>query len=111
MKSGETAVEKPGVESICRVLTDSARRAVIRELAAASRPRTVDELAGRLEPLADGDRDRVHLALHHRHLPQLIDAGLIEKGPGGRVALTASGRRIDQMREQLIDVLPELEST
>lgn len=65
-----------------------------------------EEAPIRLESLAEhlvdwemrtssGDRERMHVLLHHKHLPQLVDAGLVEYDQAERmVALTAYAERL-----------------
>ena len=69
-----------------RVLVDPMRRALITRVAASDQPISRDQLVDALgkesTETADGSlsaetRDRLHLMLHHAHLPALIDAELL----------------------------------
>lgn len=84
--------EQSGVETatdvslLCRVLADKYRRAVIKSLdethTPISRKALTTYVAKDLFPDQGVDfldfRDRVHIQLHHVHLPLLTDAGIIE---------------------------------
>lgn len=77
-----------------RVLSNERRRDCLRYLRQASETATVDELSDHLRE-ADGDPERVRVALHHVHLPQLADAGLLTwDRAGGTVALESLAHRL-----------------
>lgn len=65
------------------VLADAGRRAVIDALSEDGSA-TVEDLAGRLAS-RHASETRAKLALVHRHLPKLRDAGVITYDPGARV--------------------------
>lgn len=74
------------VDGRLEVLSNCYRRFLLyylREHGTATRTELADVLAGWLASVDDGaadstDRDRTDIALHHVHLPKLLDAGLVE---------------------------------
>lgn len=71
----------PEIDTVFELLADSTRRQTCLYLMHSdANVVTVDDL---VEILADDDTDRDRLAidLHHRHLPKLADAGIIEYDP------------------------------
>jgi len=69
------------------LLTDSERSRLVRFLLERSpRAVTIEEAADALAGGADSDgRKEARIALVHRHLPKLEDAGVATLGPGGRI--------------------------
>lgn len=53
------------------------RRRALYHLRDADGAVTVDALADAVADHADADRDRVRASLYHRHLPKLVDVGLV----------------------------------
>jgi len=97
--------DKLVLDAVFECLSEQRRREVIAELrvrGSASLRELVDAVAH------TGDRpERVELELHHRHLPKLADAGLVEYDPQDRVveptdrtaAVDAAARSVEQCDE------------
>lgn len=66
-------------DAVFECLADRRRREVVAQL----RDREAASL-GELAENADGRDERLALELHHRHLPKLADAGLVEYDPDDR---------------------------
>ncbi|QLH84647.1 DUF7344 domain-containing protein [Halosimplex pelagicum] len=87
-------------DRLFRGLAARRRRAALRVLRASNAATVVDlaEAIGTREAAADAETDRdahtsaVEAALHHRHLPVLVEAGLVDRRDDGSVTLTAEGR-------------------
>lgn len=75
---GDRAATTPTIEDVFELLADEVRREVC--LYFTSTPEAVLTVEDLLSVLGDGrrDRDRLAIDLHHRHLPKLDAAGLIE---------------------------------
>jgi hypothetical protein len=73
----ESAAMTPPIDTVFELLADDDRRLICLYLMrAAGAVVTLDEIA---DALADeGERERFAIDLHHRHLPKLAAAGLIE---------------------------------
>lgn len=98
---GRTGEEK--ASRLFDALADERRRVVLDCLAGADAPMAVEDLArqvaarrrwgeepaGRSDPPADAVH-RVHVSLHHAHLPKLDDAGLVEYDPDEQVVRAAA---------------------
>jgi hypothetical protein len=68
----------PSIETVFEILRDERRRDICRFLVAGAQSVvTVEEIADELAA-DEGERRRLALNCHHRHLPKLDDAGLIE---------------------------------
>lgn len=71
---------QPAINQLFRILSSSTRREILRYLDQQHEPVSVTELA----TVVDSDHDPLHrpreqlITLHHRHLPALEAAGLIE---------------------------------
>lgn len=89
-------------ESYHRLLAADRRRDVLAVLADSDRPLTRRELARRVvartrdddaTPDDHPDRpvDEAEIALHHRHLPPLLDAGVVAKRESDRFVATEAG--------------------
>lgn len=92
------------IDDLLTRLADWRRRAVLRHLAACDDdgPVVIETVAAAVAP--DGaDEDRLRIRLHHRHLPALDDAGLVEYDPDSR---TVRYRR-DERVETLLSLLDE----
>lgn len=71
----------PSLETVFEILADRDRRAICRYLVSeASGVATVEEIADALTE-TEASSQRLALNCHHRHLPKLDDAGLIEYDP------------------------------
>jgi len=87
-------------DRLFRALAARRRRTALRVLRASTGATTaaLAESVGAREAAADAGTDRdarvaaVETALHHRHLPVLVDAGLVDRRDDGSVTLTADGR-------------------
>ncbi|MFC4248866.1 ArsR family transcriptional regulator [Natribaculum luteum] len=103
-------------ERIIRLIANTYNRAVLSILNDAARPLPVTELADRLVSHDAGvlrssdyenEFDRTLVALHHKHLPQLDDAGLITYDHEENVAVYRDYAAVDAewMEIELIDEL------
>jgi hypothetical protein len=71
----------PSLETVFEVLADEERRDICRFLVSeAPGVVTVDEIANALTE-HETERERLAIHCHHRHLPKLDEAGLIEYDP------------------------------
>ena len=101
----------PSIETVFQILRDERRCDICRFLVTdAPGVVTVDEIA---DELADDERDRRRLALncHHRHLPKLDDAGLIEYDPRSNTVRYWGQPTLEKWLEHLdhVDGRPEAE--
>lgn len=95
------------LDRVLAVLQDRRRREIIAALRESDqRTMTTDELVNRLVERETGRLDSPKLTLHHRHLPMLDDAGLVEFDPRSNT-LRYHG---DDDVEQWLDRLDEWES-
>lgn len=97
------STERP-IDDLLTSLADWRRRAVLRHLAARddAGPVVIEAVAAAVAPDA-ADEERLRVRLHHRHLPALDDAGLVEYDPASR---TVRYRR-DERVETLLALLDE----
>lgn len=86
------------VDRAYRVLASRQRRRIIRLLSDADGAVTEGALASRLGDRATGNRgraeERIRIDLHHRHLPMMEDAGVIERVDDGGIVLADHGRAL-----------------
>lgn len=66
-------------DPVFSALADGHRRAVLAILEEVDDPLTVETLAQRLAKRVEAPRETVTIALHHRHLPLLVEAGLVDR--------------------------------
>lgn len=92
-----------------RVLSDHERRQIVRILDESDGGTTVKELGTRLLDSTgeSTDGEAIAIALHHRHLPMMADAGVIEYDGGDRVSLTPYGRTLATLRRVTDDVVDD----
>lgn len=78
------------LDTVLTILADADRREIIRVLARHDRPMSTRELAEQLteRQTVEPRQARIGIALHHRHLPRLQDAGVIERDDDDRVVPT-----------------------
>jgi hypothetical protein len=74
----ERAPVTPDIDTVFEVLADDQRREICLTLMGLETD--IVEVPDLVDVLADGDtdRERLRIALHHRHLPKLADTGIIE---------------------------------
>lgn len=94
-----TSDEKPSVDELFDVLTESRRRRVLTVLAERQAPVDVDELA-RAVTRQENDADpaalsestvhEVHVTLHHVHLPKLNEVELVDYDRDDRTVETTT---------------------
>jgi len=105
------SIDAPESEAVFECLAERRRRAVVavlRDRGAASLHELADSITG------PNDRTkRVELELHHRHLPKLADAGLVEYDPDDRAIVptegTAAADIVAQTVEQCGALCPDAE--
>ena len=109
--------ESYATDAVFECLAEPARRAVI-EVLCDRTTATLDELADAVAEQGDtrgGPADRLVPDLHHRHLPKLADAGLVEyDAEGGVVEVTERTRAADvvaQSVEQCSLLSPDVDAT
>lgn len=105
------------VLDLCR---DQQRRIVLVALADEKRALTVRDLTQAIvkhdhnTPLTEISEEvvtRIHISLHHRHLPKLEAAGIIEYDPERNVVeLTDEFDRLEPVLSAIIDTDPNLDS-
>lgn len=86
-----------------RALAAERRRRALRWLAA-NDPVPLPVLAGALADSPPDDRDRVRLDLYHRHLPLLVEAGLVARSSADLLTTTDRG-------EAAVAVIEAVETT
>jgi hypothetical protein len=99
----------PSIETVFEILHDDRRREICRYLVTdAPGVVTIDEIT---DELADDEQERRRLALncHHRHLPKLDDAGLIEYDPRSNTVRYWGQPTLEKWLEHLryVDERPE----
>ena len=99
--SGSRSLVTSEVDALFEVLSDGRRRRILAYLVEndiADYDELIDSIVGRKEETADEDeRDRIVADLHHRQLPKLADADLVEYD-----------ERSETVRYRGGDVVPEL---
>ena len=92
------------------LLSSPSRRTVLRHLANCPLPVTVEELVAVLVAaeterartrIGDERRSAIGIALRHVHLPKLAEAGLVDGGGRGPVALSPLGRSLASARPRV----------
>lgn len=81
-------------EELHRVFSEPLRRATLAVLADASTPTSLESLAFDVESEQDADAsgvDACSVALHHRHLPVLDEAGLVDYEPATNTIRSCHG--------------------
>ncbi|THE65225.1 ArsR family transcriptional regulator [Salinadaptatus halalkaliphilus] len=103
-------------ERIVRLLSNGTNRTILQVLDSTPRALSVAELAERLRGRAetpwgtDAQLERIRLSLHHTHLPQLEDVGLLAYDRESTTVSTVAGRSADTEWGNL-EVLDEFVST
>lgn len=93
---GPTPARRTTTDELLALLADSCRRRVLEVLLDANPDGrlTLEELSTRVDDETVGDETLCALtvALHHRHLPKLAEAGLVEYDPDTRTVEPVVGR-------------------
>lgn len=81
----------PGDE-VFSVLADRQRRQILRYLHGSDPPEGIESIADAIEDRHDAPpRRELRIALHHKHLPKLDAAGLVEYAAGDNRVVDADG--------------------
>ena len=87
------------VDGVTVALADKRRRYVLHHLAVNDDPASVAELAERLVEWGDYDRGTIETTLLHRHLPKMVEAGLLTvDNDDDTVVLSSKGERANRIR-------------
>lgn len=85
---GDADGQRPDHGEPYDLLSDEQRRRVLSALGGVSTPADIETVArslvtaqGESDGAADDRIDHLEVALHHRHLPKLADAGLVDYDP------------------------------
>lgn len=89
-------------DRLINLLADEGRRHVLAVLRDTDEPLSVADLANSLARREAGDAKQRKITLHHRHLPKLADADLVEYDDETKaVTLTASSDEMETVTEVL----------
>lgn len=94
--------DRPAIptDAAFELLADSRRRNLISYLSTRDEPIAVADLIRNVaeaehgapfESIADEDIDRIHVTLHHIHLPKLVDLGMVTVDDGQNVVRVTEG--------------------
>ncbi|WP_225741162.1 DUF7344 domain-containing protein [Halorussus halophilus] len=105
--SEHDSLETPEIDVLLEALADQQRRCILEQLVEADDGvATFSELIDRVLATSrgpNGSRERVATSLHHRHLPKLADAGLVEYDARSETARYRGDAVTEQWLELAID--------